>query len=208
MASGEAPAPVERPRETILRVATELFGERSYPATSMRDIAGRVGILAGSLYVHIDGKESMLLEIIDGGILEFLDRVRRAEASATAPSEKIRAMVRAHVSVAAANPQRTLVVFHQWRYLSEANQIQVREHRRQYENLFTQAVKAGVEAGDFAEDLDVRITVLTILGALNWTPEWLSPDGPVSVDELGERLADSLLRGLEARPDRARRATS
>lgn len=196
----------ERPKETILRVATQLFGQRSYPATTMRDIAGEVGILAGSLYAHIDGKESLLLEIIEGGVSEFLEKVSIAEASKSTPSDKIRAMVMAHVAVVAANPQRTLIVFHQWRYLSEANQAQVREHRRQYENLFTTAVQDGVASGKFSSALDQRVTVLTILGALNWTPEWLSPAGPVPIDEIGSRLADALLCGLETRPARSRRA--
>ena len=42
----------------IRREATELFYERGYHATSMRDIAARVGIKAGSLYNHFPGKQS------------------------------------------------------------------------------------------------------------------------------------------------------
>ena len=41
------------PRESaakIYEVATRLFGDQSYPATSMRDISQAVGILPGSLY--------------------------------------------------------------------------------------------------------------------------------------------------------------
>ncbi|HMV01354.1 MAG TPA: hypothetical protein PKD04_09745, partial [Rhodocyclaceae bacterium] len=44
--------------------------------------------------------------------------------------------------------------------------------------------------------LDVRIAAFSILGALNWTAEWYSPEGPDSVDELGEKIADTLLSGL------------
>ena len=188
--------PMEKPRETILRVATQLFGQSSYPATSMRDIANGVGILPGSLYAHINGKETLLLEIIEDGIGEFLDGVGAAASSDLPAEQKLRAMIRAHVSVVARNPQKTLIVFHQWRYLSEANQRPVRERRRSYERLFIETVKAGVAEGAFAVDIDVRVTVLSILGALNWTPEWLSPDGPVSMDEMSARLADAMLKGV------------
>jgi AcrR family transcriptional regulator len=194
----------EKPRDTILRVATSLFGQRSYPATTMRDIAGEVGILAGSLYAHIDGKESLLLEIIEGGISEFIDQVTAAAEAESGPSAKLRAMVKAHVAVVAANPQRTLIVFHQWRYLGADRQVTVRGRRREYENLFRTVVREGIEVGKFSADIDIRIAVFTILGALNWTPEWLSARGSQSIDEIGDRLADNLLGGLEKRPARGR----
>lgn len=194
---------VERPREVILRVATQLFGQRSYPATTMRDIAGEVGMLAGSLYAHINGKESMLLEIIENGIDEFLDLVGEACRTEGPADERLRQMIRAHVRVVAANPQRTLIVFHQWRYLGADNQERVRERRRQYEDLFTDALNDGIRTGLFAGDLDPRVARLTILGALNWTPEWLSHGGRVDLDQISMRLADTLLNGVMRRAPRA-----
>jgi TetR/AcrR family transcriptional regulator, cholesterol catabolism regulator len=199
-------ASVERPRETILRAATRLFGQRSYQGTTMRDIAGEVGILAGSLYAHISSKEALLLEIIEAGITEFIDQVKAAPGST--PPERLRAMIKAHVAVVSENPDRTLIVFHQWRYLGEESQRQVRQRRRTYEGLFTKVISDGVEAGVFSDALDARTTRLTILGALNWTPEWLSPGGPASVEQLGDRIADVLLSGVERRRPAARRRST
>jgi AcrR family transcriptional regulator len=191
---------VERPREMILRIATQLFGQRSYPATTMRDIAGEVGMLAGSLYAHIDGKESLLLEIIEEGINEFLDSVGAAGRSELSADEKLRQMIRAHVLIVAAHPQRTLIVFHQWRYLGADNQERIRERRRQYEDLFTDAIDDGIRTGVLRDDLDPRVARLTILGALNWTPEWLSHVSRDGLDDVSLRLADTLLNGVMGRP--------
>lgn len=187
------------PRETIIRVATELFGRRSYPGTSMRDIASEVGILAGSLYAHIDGKETLLLEIIEKGIDEFLEEVTKAFDAEGTADQKLRAMILAHVEVVAKQPQRTQIVFHQWRYLSDEKQRIVRDRRAAYEALFTRMLEVGVADGSFAADIDVKITVLSILGSLNWTPEWLSADGPAGVDEVGVRLSDAMLKGVLGR---------
>ena len=46
----------------------QLFGARTYAATSMRDISEAVGILPGSLYSHINSKEALLFEIVESGI--------------------------------------------------------------------------------------------------------------------------------------------
>lgn len=187
------------PRETILRVATNLFGKSSYPATSMRDIAKEVGILAGSLYAHIDSKETLLLEIIEQGITEFLEAVQTGMERGGSAEEQLHEMILEHIRVVAKNPGKTQTVFHQWRYLSEDNQRSVRELRRRYEELFTNVVEAGVRDGTFADDIDVRVTVLSLLGSLNWTPEWLAPEGPTSMEEISRRLSDAILKGLLGR---------
>ena len=58
-------AGVRGTRGSILEEATRLFGAQGYTGTTMRDIAAAVGVLPGSLYAHIDGKETLLLEIVE-----------------------------------------------------------------------------------------------------------------------------------------------
>ncbi len=189
-----------RVKGSILEASTRLFGAQGYAGTTMRDIATAVGVLPGSLYTHISGKEELLLEIVEVGIDQFLT-LRPADGSEPGePEEALRALIRGHVGIVAENPERTLVVFHQWRYLGGESLQRVVEKRQQYEQLFTSLVERGVESGAFDADLDVRVTVLVILGTLNWTPEWYSPDGPETPEQLGNRLADTLLNGLRTRP--------
>jgi TetR/AcrR family transcriptional regulator, cholesterol catabolism regulator len=190
--------PVAGPREAIMDAAMHLFGKQGYTGTSMRDIAGAVGVLPGSLYAHIASKEALLIEIVADGINRFLAAVRPYAASDATPAEKLRAMVIAHVAVVADNPERSLVVFHQWRFLGESNIQAAVGKRREYEQAFIGVIDDGKRTGAFRADLNRRIAVLTILGALNWTPEWLSPDGKLSPEEVGGLIADTLLMGVRA----------
>jgi AcrR family transcriptional regulator len=185
-------------REAILAVATSLFGERGYAGTTMRDIARGAGTLAGTLYVHIDNKEALLFEIVQGGIEEFHALALPLARSQDPADVRFRRVVKGHVQIVAANPSRTLVVFHQWRYLRGEKLARVIEQRRRYEDAISAIVRDGIADGTFAADLDERTAVLSTLGALNWTPEWYSSDGPADAEELGERVADSLLRGILA----------
>lgn len=184
-------------RASIIEVATRLFGEVGYPGTTIRDIASEVGIFPGSLYAHIDGKEGLLMTIVASGIDRFHEAVNDVDPKLS-PRDRLRAMMRVHVGVVAENPPWALVVFHQWRYLKEPNLAIVREKRRAYERLFSEVVTAGVESGDFVGDIDQRIAVLSLLGSLNWTAEWLSRQ-QAQVDVIGEQIAEVILRGL-ARP--------
>jgi TetR/AcrR family transcriptional regulator, cholesterol catabolism regulator len=187
---------VARPREAIMDAAMHLFGKQGFTGTSMRDIAGAVGVLPGSLYAHISSKEALLVEIVEDGINRFLAAVRpHAESDAT-PADRLRAMVIAHVAVVADNPERSLVVFHQWRFLGTDNIQAAIGKRRDYEQAFIGVIEDGIQSGAFRSNLNRRIAVLTILGALNWTPEWLSPEGSLSPAEVGGMIADTLLTGV------------
>jgi TetR/AcrR family transcriptional regulator, cholesterol catabolism regulator len=188
--------PAAGPRESILDAAMHLFGKQGYSGTSMRDIAGAVGVLPGSLYAHIASKEALLAEIVEAGINRFLAAVRPCAAAAASPADRLRAMVIAHVAVVADNPERSLVVFHQWRFLGERNSKAAIAKRREYERAFIGVIEDGMKAGEFRADLNQRIAVLTILGALNWTPEWLSPKGRLSPEAVGGMIADTLLMGV------------
>jgi AcrR family transcriptional regulator len=185
-------------RSAITNIAMHLFGKQGFSGTSMRDIATAVGILPGSLYAHINGKEALLLEIVADGIGRFIAAVESHAEATTDPVERLRQMIVAHVEVVADNPERSQVVFHQWRFLGPDNLPEAIKRRQQYERYFVQVVEDGVAAGKFKDGLNLRIAVLSILGALNWTPEWFSPDGKLSASEVGEKMADTLLGGILA----------
>lgn len=186
---------LNRPRETILEVATKLFSESGYTGTTMREIANAVGVLPGSLYAHIDGKESLLFEIVEDGIDRFLAAAGAVSAIGD-PADRVRAAIKAHLGVVAESPERTLVVFHQWRHLTGPSRARVLDKRKRYEDFFAALVREGVEAGEFSPRLDQRIAVLSLLGSLNWAAEWFKPDGPAGPEDVGERLADAVLWGL------------
>jgi AcrR family transcriptional regulator len=50
-------------RETILATARQLFGEKGYDATSLRQIADAVGTTKAAVYYHFPAKEHLLLEL-------------------------------------------------------------------------------------------------------------------------------------------------
>ena len=73
-------------RERILDIALELFSERGYDKTSLRDIADRLGTTKAALYYHFARKEDILLELhlrlheIGYDVLAQLDGLDSAQA--------------------------------------------------------------------------------------------------------------------------------
>jgi AcrR family transcriptional regulator len=68
-------------RGEILEVAQELFADQGYDATSLREIAERLGITKAALYYHFRSKDDILRALIEpmGEVLNEL--VRRLEAA-------------------------------------------------------------------------------------------------------------------------------
>lgn len=191
--------------ERIYQAATRLFGERSYPSTSMRDIGEAVGLLAGSLYSHISSKEALLFSIIDQALDRYLETVTPIATTDEPADVRLRGAIRAHVQLVADNVGETLVALHQWKFLSDPYRQVVVDKRQACGDLFTKMLAQGIDSGDFKAVPNPRLTVAGIMGMLNWVPEWYSPGGPSSPDLIGDDLADLILGGLGA-PGRKRKA--
>lgn len=71
----ELAAPIEpSTRLRIQQVALELFTEQGYDATSLREIAERLGFTKAALYYHFKSKDEIITSLIDDR-LESLDRL-------------------------------------------------------------------------------------------------------------------------------------
>lgn len=184
-------------KDAILETAAKLFSEFGYAGTTMRDIGDAVGVLPGSLYAHIKNKESLLYEVVESGIEKFLALETRIGASSeTTAEQELRMAIKFHVAEVATNPQYTQVVFHQWRFLSGAMRKRVVDLRRRYADVFRRILERGIADGSFNPDLDASLEILTLLGSLNWIPEWYSQKGAYGPEEIGDKIADGMLYGV------------
>lgn len=99
-----------RPREfdeaEVLDAAVACFWEHGYEATSVRELAGRMGLTGASLYNAFGDKRALYHKALDRYIdASFVDRVRRFEG-ALPPLEAIRAFFAEIIQRSLDDPQR------------------------------------------------------------------------------------------------------
>jgi TetR/AcrR family transcriptional regulator, cholesterol catabolism regulator len=184
--------------ELIEQEAIRLFSERTYPVIGMRDIGEAVGILPGSLYVHISSKEELLLKIVEQGVQNYLDVVEPVAAQEGPAPERMRTVIHAYFAVLARTKEQTRVAFRQWTYLAPEKHAQIIDLRRRYENAFRAIIRSGVEAGEFRPVRSERVVALGVIGMLSQAMEWFSPTGTLSAAEIAEDLANTVLEGLRS----------
>jgi AcrR family transcriptional regulator len=182
--------------EVIKDVAIKLFSEKGYPVIGMRDISEAVGILPGSLYAHITGKEALLLDIVKSGVDNFTEAIAPIVATDGPADVRLREAIRAHMRVLAVTLDQTRVTFHQWHYLTGDNRLRMLEARQRYEHLFRSLLDDGVEDRTLRDAARRKISALTIIGILGSATEWFSPSGSGSPEEVGDAMADVVLLGL------------
>lgn len=68
-------------RDRILDEAEALFAGKGFAGTSVRDIAGQVGVTPASLYNHFSGKGALYEAVLERGVRPLLDVMRQASGS-------------------------------------------------------------------------------------------------------------------------------
>ena len=187
-------------REQILDSAGRLFSERGYHATSMRDLAADLGMQGGSLYAHIQGKEELLIEIVNHASRQFDEALFPLRSAPQPADEKLREAMHRHIQVVADNMDSATVFFHEWKHLSGAAYTRVTEWRDTIDTFYRDLIAEGVAQGRFRADLDPRMTANLVLSAVNWAYIWYRPGGSLTPSDVANHYADMLLGGLSAPP--------
>ncbi|MBO0729972.1 MAG: TetR family transcriptional regulator [Acidimicrobiaceae bacterium] len=185
-------------RERVLKAAAHIFSRRGYRGTTMTDIADEVGLRKPSLYHYFRNKEELLVRLYEGVMDENLTSARAIVAAASSPREALRDLIVNRVSYTCRHREILTVFFEEENELPQTMVESLLARRREFEDIFVSVVDATLEraSGDFSTP--VRVYVNTCLGAAIWVYKWYSPQGSMSPEELGERIADLLLAGLPA----------
>ncbi len=80
--------------ELILQASEEVLLEKGYQDTSMDEIAARVGIAKGTLYLHFAGKEDLVIALVEREMQAFLKVIEDTIASYTTARATLEAILR------------------------------------------------------------------------------------------------------------------
>ncbi len=185
-------------KEQVIRVAAELFREKGYVASSMRDLAQKLGIEAASLYSHIKSKEEILHILCFDMAADFMASLEEVEKQQDLPaSEKLRKGIIGHIQVMALDLTASAVFMNEHRHLSQPSLRDFLLMRIRYINRFKGMIEEGVATGEFKKSIDKKLAVMTLFSSLNWMPMWYDPKAAIEPVELGFQLADMLINGLK-----------
>lgn len=180
----------------LLTIAGNLFCERGYHGTTVRELARVLEVKESSLYAQINSKEEVLWEIVERIANLFLSQARAVPQNVT-PVDQLKLLISGHLELIGSELRSATVYFQEWIYLEATLRVLIVEKRAEYDSYFQRAILTGVEQGVFQVE-NVQITTLYVLSILNWTYQWFDPTHDLDIKQLTQQYTMLILRALNA----------
>ena len=133
-------------RTEILTTAAELFRARGYRATTLDDLARRLGMSKATVYGHFRSKEDLLAAIFHRTMTLAEAGLAAIRASGLPPAEQLREVIRHHVRLVVAERAFLTVFFSEEGSLPARLQKDIVRRKARYDR----TVRAIVERGYLA----------------------------------------------------------
>jgi AcrR family transcriptional regulator len=190
-------------RAEILTAAAELFRARGYRASTLEELARRLGISKKTLYGHFRSKEDLLAAIFHRTMSLVEDGLTSIQSQRLPAAEQLREVIRHQVRTVVAEQAFLTVFFAEEASLPARLRRAIVRRKASYDH----AVQAIVRrCGPLA--VHPRLVVFALLGMSNWTHRWYDPRREWDADVIADAFIALIERGYLVTSEGARRDIS
>ena len=181
--------------EAALReAALELFAERGFHGTSMRDIAARAGTGVSHLYYYFPSKAEILKSMMLVIVQDLLAELERAVAGPDdSPAGRLAALVRTQVLFHSQRQAQAFVGRSELRSLEPADRREVIALYDRVTAFFRDVISDGVRQGAF-QCSDGQQASIALVTMCNGVANWYRPEGRLSPQQIADRYAQFALQ--------------
>ncbi|WP_417612667.1 TetR/AcrR family transcriptional regulator [Parasphingorhabdus sp.] len=180
MSTVTSPSKSAQTRTRILDAAASLFRQVGYGAASLRDIAQKADMQAGSLYYHFDSKDELAEAVMLAGV-EGSDAAVRGAVAALSPDasvlDRLEAAFEAHLTFLLSRSDYAVAMLRMLHQTPNSIQQRTLERQRDFGRFFGELFEMAKKEGVIKPALDLSALRMLIFGAMNWAPEWYSDSG-------------------------------
>lgn len=181
-------------KQLIFIEAAKLFQAKGYAATSMRDLAAKVGLKPSSFYSHIKSKEEILERICSNAADRFLQGLEEVLVSKQTAHESWLQIIDLHIGIAFEDPSSITVFNDEWRHLSGEAASSFRNKRKNYQQGVIQIIKKAMEDQSLRK-ADPTLVFNTMIGATRWL-HFIKEPNASSAKKIKDQVHDLLGNGM------------
>jgi AcrR family transcriptional regulator len=194
----------KHPKERIKEAALELFFERGYPATTMRQIARKAGLSPGSIYNHVKRKSDLLLDIHRDFVYEIIEKTKFRDGEEEHCEKKLRDVFKTFMKAIFENKLSFKVLLEQETFLPAAAKKEVLKNIHLLKEGIERIIESGIKKGEI-KPVDAKMATFCVFALCNYSLRWINPAGPYSYEELGDIFFKFFFQGIGSSVKRTKR---
>ena len=183
-------------KERIIETALNLFEQHGYHGVTVDQIVSESGTSKGGFYHNFKSKDELLYYIHDVFISYVLEKAREAYDNYDTPVSQLCAIIQSFTKVFDLYKPHITVFYQESTYLTGEFNLKINKKRDQYKNLLITVIREGQQKGEFRSEVPAQISVMAIIGMVNWTYKWFKKDGPLTIEVIAQIFNDLLLHSL------------
>jgi len=188
-------------REAVLRTAAQLFNEKGYAASTLDEVAERLGVSKPTVYYYVDSKDQILFECVRTGLELLQDAIREVDAAGGRAIDKLVAGMRQYVAIVTMDFGMCVIRVGEDPLPPESRK-KLRRMKAALDHEFRELIRQGIAEGSIV-DCDPKLAAFTFAGALSWIGRWYRPGGGLEPADIAEQCIRVLIGGLQAAPKAA-----
>lgn len=158
----------------VFRTALDVFVEVGYHAATVRMIADRCGMSMAGVYYHVESKDALLTELLQGAMAELIGRCVAADAEADSPAERLANLVECIILFHTYRQASAVLTSTELRSLDEPGRLLHLRARRQVREIVQAAVEACRDAGQVGS-VPASTTATAIVTMCVAVSDWYQP---------------------------------
>lgn len=181
-------------REAVLRTAAQLFNEKGYAASTLDEVAERLGVSKPTVYYYVDSKDAILFECVRTGLGLLEEAVAEVERTGGRAIDKLEAAMRQYIAIVTMDFGMCVIRVGE-EPLAPAQRRELRRIKAGLDRVFRELIRQGIAEGSIV-DCDPKIAAFTIAGAMSWIGRWYRPGGALAPEAIAGQTIALLLRAL------------
>ena len=186
--------PYDDRREHLLSTAAQVFAQRGFHATTMRDLARATGMSLAGMYHYVTGKDELLYQIQERCFTRVTKGAIGAVAEGVDETDRLDRFIRHHVTFFAEHMNEMKVLSHEAESLTSKHRKKIHHLKRRYVDLLLKLIQ---ETGACPPHLDERVATYALFGMMNWIYTWYDPAGPIPPRDLADQIATLFVNGIQ-----------
>ena len=184
-------------RIKIVEALVSLLGKKEFNAVTTAEIAKTAGVTEALIYKYFKDKRDLLHQVLGEYLKTYLARFEVELQGIDGALNKLRKLIRSHISVYAANRVFAKILFLEVRNHPDYYRSDTYRLVRQYGNIVLDIIEKGVANGEIRSTVPPKLIRQMILGGIEHVClTGIVFDRPISPDALTEDLCRLIFHGI------------